>query len=124
MSVIAVNPEFDIIPDHEFKEGEKVYVIDPNGYDMWEAIILKKNKDKFSVHYPEYSDDDEELTGTARMLVKNKNNIELYKKMEEQRMINSKQESSSKNTKSKSSKKTTSRRKSEKRGNTKKNNRY
>ena len=80
-------PPFDRPEGHVFQEEENVFVIDPNGFDIWEAQITKIVNDRYAVHYPEYPQDDEELT-TARLLVASEKNQELFLKMENNRQRN------------------------------------
>jgi hypothetical protein len=42
-------------------------VIDPNGYDIWEAQLAAVVGNKNAVHYPDFPDDDEELTVVTRI---------------------------------------------------------
>lgn len=80
--------DFDRPEGYEFKEGENVYVIDPNGFDIWEAQISKIVADNYAVHYPDYPQDDEELNGTARLLAATEKNKDIYARMENNREKN------------------------------------
>ncbi|KAK8836898.1 hypothetical protein M9Y10_037424 [Tritrichomonas musculus] len=80
--------DFDRPEGYVFKEEENVYVIDPNGFDIWEAQISKIVADNYAVHYPEYPQDDEELHGTARLLAATEKNKDIYKRMENNRQKN------------------------------------
>jgi hypothetical protein len=78
-------PAFEKVEGHEFAVGESVFVIDQNGYDIWEAQVVAVVGDKIAVHYPEYPEDDEELTGTDRLLVATDANKAIFTEMEETR---------------------------------------
>jgi len=57
-------PDFDLTnSDDDFQVKDPVYVIDENGFDIWDAIILTVDDDSISVHYPEYEED---ATGIPR----------------------------------------------------------
>lgn len=57
------SPKFEFVKDYEFTEGEKVYVIDENKYDIYEGLIKNIDGDGvFSIHYLEWPDDDCTLT--------------------------------------------------------------
>lgn len=77
-------PQFEVI-DHEFKVKEKVYVIDPNEYDLWEGEITDIQDGKYSVHYPEFPEDDEVLEDTSRILAKTRVNTRIFNNQETQR---------------------------------------
>lgn len=75
-------PEFDRA-EHTFTKGEKVYVIDPNGYDIWEAEITEVKENSVSVHYPEYPEDDGEIQNdTKRVLAQSKKNKKIFEDQE------------------------------------------
>jgi hypothetical protein len=80
-------PQFQVVEGHEFKPKEKVFVIDPNGFDIWEAVITSVRAGKYSVHYPEYPEDDQEIEDTARILVDNRANRRIFKSQEAQRQV-------------------------------------
>lgn len=86
-------PPFEFVPDHPFKKGEKVYVIDPNGYDIWEGQITDVKDNTYHVHYPEYPEDDGPITETAkRVLVQTKRNKDIFTKQEKIRAERENQE--------------------------------
>lgn len=78
-------PKFDIVEDHEFQVKEKILVIDPNGFDLWEGEIVAIEDGKYSIHYPEFPDDDETVEDTARLLVKNRVNTRIFNNQEASR---------------------------------------
>ena len=78
-------PKFDIVADHEFQAKEKVLVIDPNGFDLWEGEIMSVEDGKYSIHYPEFPDDDEVMEDTSRLLVKNRINNRIFNNQEASR---------------------------------------
>jgi hypothetical protein len=75
-------PKFEIVQGHEFQAGEKVLVIDPNGFDLWEGVITSIKNGKFAVHYPEYETDDEEMDNTSRILVNTRINRRIFNNQE------------------------------------------
>ena len=38
-------PSFERDLSHVYQVGEEIYVIDSNGYDVWEAVILSINSE-------------------------------------------------------------------------------
>jgi hypothetical protein len=79
------NPDFEIIQGHDFKPKEKVMVIDPNGYDLWEGVIISVKPGKYSIHYPEFDDQDEELEDVSRLLVNTRKNRRIFNQQEARR---------------------------------------
>jgi hypothetical protein len=75
-------PLFEIVPEHEFKVKEKVLVIDPNGYDLWDGIITSTKNGHFRVHYPEFPGDDQDFEDTSRILVDTRVNRRIFKTQE------------------------------------------
>jgi hypothetical protein len=75
-------PKFEIVQGHEFQAGEKVLVIDPNGFDLWEGVITSIKNGKYAIHYPEYETDDEELDNTSRILVNSRINRRIFNSQE------------------------------------------
>jgi hypothetical protein len=78
-------PAFEHVEGHEFAVGEDVFVIDRNGYDIWEGQVVAVGSDKIAIHYPDYPEDDEELAGTDRLLAVTDANKAIYAEMEEAR---------------------------------------
>ena len=78
-------PQFDRAK-HDFAVGEKVYAIDHNGYDIYKAEIVNMVGDKIAIHYPDYPNDDEELTGTDRLLVMSDANRVIFEAQEKVRV--------------------------------------
>ena len=75
-----IENKIERLTDHTFQKGEKVYVIDNNLYDIFEAEITDINDDGYDVYYPDYETD--EIVGVERLLPKtNKNNAE-YERQE------------------------------------------
>jgi hypothetical protein len=79
---MTTKPAFEIVKDHEFKVREKVFVIDPNGFDIWEAVIVNANDGKIALRYPEYPADNEEFEDTARILVDTRVNRRIFNAQE------------------------------------------
>ena len=77
-------PQFEVV-EHEFKVKEKVYVIDPNEFDLWEGEITDIQDGKYSVHYPEFPEDDEVLEDTSRILAKTRVNTRIFNIQETRR---------------------------------------
>ena len=77
-------PQFEFI-EHEFKVKEKVYIIDPNEYDLWEGEIRNIEDGKYSVHKPEFPEDDEVLEDSSRILAKTRINTRIFNNQETQR---------------------------------------
>lgn len=75
-------PDFERVENHQFQKDEEVYMIDPNGLDLWEGIIEKVEGNKYSIHYPEFPTDDEDVEGTDRVLVRTDKNKEIYNNQE------------------------------------------
>jgi IS4 transposase len=84
-AVAADAPAFERTSGYQFSVGEDVFVIDTNGYDIWEAQITAVVGASVAVHYPDYPDDDEELTGIARLLRVTDKNREIFDAMEQTR---------------------------------------
>lgn len=74
--------DFEIVKDHEFKVKEVVFVIDPNGYDIWEANITAVDGNKYSVHYPDFPNEDTVLDDKSRILVDTRVNRRIYNNQE------------------------------------------
>ncbi|OHT06158.1 Mitotic apparatus protein [Tritrichomonas foetus] len=79
------NPDFERDESHQFKVGESVFVIDPNGFDLWKATIRSIEENKFSLHYPEFPDDDEIVEGTERLLERSRKNGRIFNEQEVRR---------------------------------------
>ena len=78
-------PNFDYERDHELKPKERVLVIDPNGYDLWEGVVMSNDNGKVEIHYPEYPDEDEIIDGIdnqKRILVRNRTNTRIFRQQE------------------------------------------
>ena len=84
-------PEFEYAKGHKFAENEKVYVIDPNKFDIWEGEVEKVVEDGYAIHYPDYPDDDETIKGDdieARILQRSEKNVKIYEDQEKAREEN------------------------------------
>lgn len=78
--------QFDHRKYTHFHVNDEVYVIDKNGYDLWEAVIVKNNSGAFfGIHYPNFPQEDETIKGGSRILRRTPKNIKIYKKQEEMR---------------------------------------
>lgn len=82
-------PAFDFHRSHHnFHINQKVYVIDKNGYDIYEAVIKRIKGKAIYIHYPDFPNDDEIISGRnrkIRILEKTKKNNEIFEKQEEER---------------------------------------
>lgn len=75
-------PNFDIPTNHTFTAGEQIYVIDPNGFDLYEAEIKSVGENSWHVHYPDYPEDDFTAKNTSRFLLKTETNMKIYEEQE------------------------------------------
>ena len=76
------NPDFERDENHQFRLGDRVYVIADNEYDIYEAEITAVNDGSFSVHYPEYPDDDTDV-GEEYVLPVTERNQKIFDEQEE-----------------------------------------
>ena len=79
-------PQFSKEPDHKFVEGEKIYIIDPNGFDIYQAEIRSYRNGTYDIHYPQYPSDDFTTTDTSRFLVINEANQAIFNDQESVRV--------------------------------------
>jgi hypothetical protein len=79
---MSKSPRFDAVEGHEFKPKEKVFVIDPNDFDIWEAIIVSVKDGKYKVHYPDYPQDDQEFEDASRLLADTRTNRRIFNSQE------------------------------------------
>jgi hypothetical protein len=79
---MSSRPDFEIITGHDFKPKEKVFVIDPNGYDLWEGIITSIKSNKLGIQYPAFPGEDEELEDTSRILTDTRVNRRIFNMQE------------------------------------------
>lgn len=75
-------PKFERVEDHQFKEGEDIYMIDPNGFDIYKAQIVKIEGTQYKIHYPEYPEDDETVENTERILALSRVNTRIFNTQE------------------------------------------
>ncbi|EAX96865.1 hypothetical protein TVAG_390720 [Trichomonas vaginalis G3] len=75
-------PQFERVEDHQFKEGEEIYMIDPNGFDIYKAQIVKIEGTQYKIHYPEYPEDDETVENTDRILALSRINTRIFNNQE------------------------------------------
>lgn len=77
-------PNFEVADNYTFKEKEGVFIVDENGFDIWEATIDRINGNKYSIHFTENIT----LIGTNRILPKTmKNKAIYYDQMSERKTI-------------------------------------
>jgi hypothetical protein len=78
-------PRFERVKDHVFEVKEKVFVIDKNGFDIWQAEISDIQNGTYTIHYLEFPDDDEKLAETSRILVDTRINHRIFNNQESDR---------------------------------------
>lgn len=71
-------PKFERDPDHEFKQGEEIFVIDENEFDIYKGRIISKQGLQFTIEYPDYDYKLEEITDTYRLLPNNRTNKRIF----------------------------------------------
>ena len=76
-------PHFSRRWDEKIHEGQKVYVIDHNGYDIYEAVIevIYSSPTRYLVFYPEY-ETREEIFDKNLILCQNKINRSIFTSQE------------------------------------------
>ena len=67
------NPDFERDENRQFRVDDKVYVIADNQYDIYEAEITAVNDGSYSVHYPEYPDDDTDVDEESLLPITERN---------------------------------------------------
>lgn len=77
-------PDFEIVEDYAFHEKEKVYIIDKNEFDIWEGVIDLIKNTEYSIHYPDYPTDDEDVE-RKRIIPCTHKNRNIFKHQEKQR---------------------------------------
>ena len=82
-----MTPKFDHKNKTKIRENDEVFVIDNNGVDIWDAVVLHREmrKNIYHIHYPDFPEDDEKIKGVTRLLVKSQKNIEIFRMQEEVR---------------------------------------
>ena len=75
-------PAFVKDPEHKFVTGEKIYVIDENGFDIYAAELRTVTENSWEVHYPQYAEDDFTAKDTTRFLVINEENKKIFEEQE------------------------------------------
>ena len=77
----TASPEFDFTAPSEFEVGDKVFAIDKNKYDIYQAEIKKVvGPHLYEVIYPDY--ETEETVEQERILVRNEVNLKIYEEQE------------------------------------------
>ncbi|KAK8843632.1 hypothetical protein M9Y10_024692 [Tritrichomonas musculus] len=94
-------PDFDFNRKRSYLPNDDVFVIDKNGFDIFEAVVMSVTNSGYSIHYPDFPQNDEQV-GIERIIDKSEKNIDIFKKQEENRekkvaeiIQNSKQENDS-----------------------------
>jgi hypothetical protein len=75
-------PAFEIIEGYQFSRGERVFVIDPNGFDLWEGVISSVNKGIPTIRYLDGDAIDEKISDKSRILAKTETNQEIFDSQE------------------------------------------
>jgi len=73
-----MNPDFERDPDRQFRAGEKVYAIDTNLFDIYDAEVTGVTEDGIQIHYPDWSDDDGEIE-IERLLCQTARNSAIFR---------------------------------------------
>jgi hypothetical protein len=81
---MEIEYKFEYPGRQPFKISDEVYIIDDNGYDIFEAIIKTKVNDRYEIHYPEYPDDDG-FVHKSRILFQTEQNKKIFEEQEESR---------------------------------------
>ena len=77
----TTTPEFDLTAPSEFQVGDKVFAIDKNKYDIYQAVVKKVvGPNLYDVVYPDY--ETEETVEQERILVRNEKNTKIYEEQE------------------------------------------
>ena len=92
--------QFEYSPEHKYQIGEKIYVIDPNGYDIWEAEIVEIGTTSWFVHFPDYPEDDGQYETPDQFLLRTEKNRSIFEKQEKARKENQEEEEEEESTKS------------------------
>lgn len=66
-------PNFERDENHEWRVNERVYVLEENEFDIFEAIITAVYEDGYDVHYPEWEDDDTTVTADRLIAITARN---------------------------------------------------
>ena len=79
-------PNFEKPVNHTFTAGEHIYVIDPNGFDLYAAEIRSIGENSWHIHYPLYPEDDFTAKNTSRFLLKTEKNTAIFNEQESIRL--------------------------------------
>lgn len=82
---MASAPKFEVVPEHEFKVRERVFLKDENGHDIYEYTIYAIDGTKYTLKSDEDRKDVKEVEGTERILVKTRDNTKIFKDQEMKR---------------------------------------
>ena len=75
-------PNFERVPGHQFKAGEKIYATD-NDFDIWEAEIVNVTEDGYKIFYPEWPDEENTFfPDDSRIFVRTPHNDKIFKAQE------------------------------------------
>jgi hypothetical protein len=70
---------------NHYRTNERLFVIDANGFTLWQAEITRVRAGKYSVQYPEYPEDpedDQEVQDTAWILADTRANCRIFRTQE------------------------------------------
>lgn len=74
--------QFELILNHTFRSHEKVFVIDPNGFDLWEGVITSTARGRFKIRFPAFPGTEVDLKLSAHLLVDTPSNREIFNKQD------------------------------------------
>lgn len=78
--------ELETPPDHTFKVREKVYILDTNGYDIWEGVIKSIDGNEFTISNPEYpKNSGQKISDLSRIFPVTKVNYRIFHEQEMKR---------------------------------------
>lgn len=80
-------PNFDYSHKTQLRKNDKIFVIDKNQYDIYEAILIKRENGFNYVRYPDYPGEDEKILGVRRILAQTPRNINIFRNQEKLRSI-------------------------------------
>lgn len=80
-----MKPNFELVEDeHEFKEGDEIYLIDNNKTDIYKGKINKVNKKGYSVMISDFDENNvKKVLSPKRLLLMTPTNNEIYEQQQE-----------------------------------------
>ena len=71
---------------HVFREGDIIFMIDDNQYDIYTIKIMRKKKNIYDIIYPDYPDERCTVEGTERFLMQTERNLSIFEEQEKKRI--------------------------------------